>query len=267
MAYLQINYYSQILGMDRIMHVILPELSDHNPQWTNTDLQDIPVLYLLHGMSGDQAVWSRRTSIERLVRQTPVAIVMPSTDLAWYTNTQYGMAYFDALLQELPEKVATLLPQLSRRREKNFVAGLSMGGYGAFKIAFSSQQFSYAASLSGALMGNPNFPERSTWQNDAYWRGIFGDLSKFEGSENDLLALAQQQTQQQTNLPKLYAWIGEEDYLFENNQQSIAQIKALGYDVVFETSHGEHEWYYWDKQIERVLEWLPINYQQEKRLS
>ena len=103
MAYLQINYYSQILGMDRIMHVILPELSDHNPQWTNTDLQDIPVLYLLHGMSGDQAVWSRRTSIERLVRQTPVAIVMPSTDLAWYTNTQYGMAYFDALLQELPE--------------------------------------------------------------------------------------------------------------------------------------------------------------------
>ena len=82
MAQLEVNYYSQVLGMDRVMQVILPELSDHMPEWTPADLQDLPVLYLLHGMSGDQAVWSRRTSIERLVRQTPLAIVMPSTDLA-----------------------------------------------------------------------------------------------------------------------------------------------------------------------------------------
>lgn len=143
MARLAVNYYSQVLGMDRMMQVILPELSDHMPAWTAADLQDIPVLYLLHGMSGDQDVWSRRTSIERLVRQTPIAIVMPSTDLAWYTNTTYGMAYLDALLDELPKKVATLFPQISQKREKNFVAGLSMGGYGAFKMAFSNDQFSH----------------------------------------------------------------------------------------------------------------------------
>ncbi|MGX7052113.1 alpha/beta hydrolase [Leuconostoc palmae] len=267
MANLQVNYYSEILGMDRMMHVILPELSDHNPQWTLADLQDVPVLYLLHGMSGDQDVWTRRTSIERLVRQTSIAIIMPSTDMAWYTNTQYGMAYFDALVDELPQKVATLFPQLSTSREKNFVAGLSMGGYGAFKMAFSGQRFSYAASLSGALMGNPNFPERETWKSDAYWQGVFGDLKNFEGSDNDILTLAKKQVSKECLIPKLYAWIGEQDYLFNNNQEAITQIKALGYDILFETSSGEHEWYYWDKQIERILEWLPINYQQEKRLS
>ncbi|CAM3060617.1 alpha/beta hydrolase family protein [Leuconostoc gasicomitatum] len=267
MALLQVNYYSQTLGMDRVMNVILPELSDHNPSWTAADLQDIPVLYLLHGMSGDQAVWTRRTSIERLVRQTPIAIVMPSTDLAWYTNTQYGMNYFDALVDELPKKIATLFPQISKKRDKNFIAGLSMGGYGAFKMAFSNQQFSYAASLSGALIGDPNFPGRDAWQNDAYWQGIFGNLTKFPGSENDIIKLAQQQSFRKQPLPKLYAWIGEQDFLFENNQQTISQIKALGYDVTFETSPGEHDWYYWDKKIERILEWLPINYKKEKKLS
>lgn len=267
MAFLQINYYSNVLGMDRVMNVILPELSEHNPQWTNTVLQDIPVLYLLHGMSGDQAVWQRRTNIERLVRQTPVAIIMPSTDLAWYTNTQYGMHYFDALFEELPQKVAELLPQISTKREKNFVAGLSMGGYGAFKMAFSGQKFSYAASLSGALLGDPNFPERDTWQNSAYWQGIFGNLDKFMGSENDVLTLATKQADSQQQLPQLYAWIGEQDFLYDNNEQAIAHFKTLGYDVTFETDPGEHEWYYWDKKIERVLEWLPIDYQPEKRLS
>ncbi|WP_294974577.1 alpha/beta hydrolase family protein [uncultured Leuconostoc sp.] len=267
MAFLQVNYYSQTLGMDRVMTVILPELSDHNPNWTAADLQDIPVLYLLHGMSGDQAVWTRRTSIERLIRQTSIAIVMPATDLAWYTNTQYGMNYFDALMDELPKKVATLFPQISQKRDKNFIAGLSMGGYGAFKMAFSGEQFSYAASLSGALIGDPDFPGRKTWKNDAYWQGIFGNLTNFLGSENDIMSLAQKQSNGNKLLPKLYAWIGEQDFLFENNQRTIAQINALGYDVTFETSPGEHDWYYWDKKIERIFEWLPINYHQEKRLS
>lgn len=267
MARLAVNYYSQVLGMDRMMQVILPELSDHMPAWMAADLQDIPVLYLLHGMSGDQDVWSRRTSIERLVRQTPIAIVMPSTDLAWYTNTTYGMAYLDALLDELPKKVATLFPQISQKREKNFVAGLSMGGYGAFKMAFSNDQFSYAASLSGALMGDPNFPNRTTWQNDAYWEGIFGDMSQVLGSKNDVITLAKQQVASQKHLPKLYAWIGEQDYLYQNNLTTLPQIAALGYDLTFETSPGTHDWYYWDKQIERVLEWLPIAYQPEERLA
>lgn len=118
MAHLTVNYYSQVLGMDRTMNVILPELSDHNPTWTAETLQDIPVLYLLHGMSGDQSTWQRRTDIERLVRQTPVAIIMPSTDLAWYTNTQYGLNYFDAIAKELPEKVAIFFHNFQLKDQK-----------------------------------------------------------------------------------------------------------------------------------------------------
>lgn len=164
-------------------------------------------------------------------------------------------------------KSGNIVPQISQKREKNFVAGLSMGGYGAFKMALGSNQFSYAASLSGALLGDPNFPGRTTWQSPAYWSGIFGDMDQLQGSENDVIALAKTQAQTPPVRPKLYAWIGEQDYLYHNNLTTIPQIQALGYDVTFETSPGTHDWYYWDQHIERVLEWLPINYQPEERLS
>ncbi|WP_257614853.1 alpha/beta hydrolase-fold protein, partial [Oenococcus oeni] len=84
---------------------------------------------------------------------------MPDTGLGWYTNTDYGLNYFDALTAELFQKVAFMFPEISQKREKHFVAGLSMGGYGAFKLAMSTDYFSYAASLSGALMHDFNFPQ------------------------------------------------------------------------------------------------------------
>ena len=77
---------------------------------------------------------------------------MPSTDLAWYTNTNYGHRYYDAIVKELPEVLQRFFPNMSRKREKTFIAGLSMGGYGAYKIALKTNRFSYAASFSGAVL-------------------------------------------------------------------------------------------------------------------
>ena len=44
-------------------------------------------------------------------------------------------------------------------------------------------------------------------------------------------------------------------------------LKALGLDIDYRTDHGRHEWYYWEKQLEAYLEWLPIDYVKEERLS
>ncbi len=155
MAFLQINYHSHMLGKATMMNVILPELDTNN----NNKRRDIPVLYLLHGMGDDLFSWQRETNIERLLMKNNLAVVMPDTGLGWYTNTDYGLNYFDALTAELFQKVAFMFPEISQKREKHFVAGLSMGGYGAFKLAMSTDYFSYAASLSGALMHDFNFPQ------------------------------------------------------------------------------------------------------------
>ena len=101
MAVINIEYYSEVLGMIRKVNVIYPE-SSKVEDFSNTE---IPVLYLLHGMSGNENSWMIRSGIERLIRHTNLAIVMPSTDLGFYVNTTYGMNYFDAIALELPKVI------------------------------------------------------------------------------------------------------------------------------------------------------------------
>jgi S-formylglutathione hydrolase FrmB len=55
---------------------------------------------------------------------------MVNTDKGWYTNTTYGMNYYDAFAIELPQILKRFFPNMSDQREKNFIAGLSMV-YGA----------------------------------------------------------------------------------------------------------------------------------------
>ncbi|MGM9887291.1 MULTISPECIES: alpha/beta hydrolase family protein [unclassified Lactococcus] len=259
MALINLEYFSEVLGMNRNVKIIYPEASKVE-QFTG---EDIPVLYLLHGMSGNENSWLNRSGIERLVRKTNLAIVMPSTDLGFYINTTYGMNYFDATAIELPQVIHNFFPNLSTKREKNFIAGLSMGGYGAFRLALGTDQFSYAASLSGVLTfdgmeGHLNDSEASA----AYWGGLFGSFEQFKGSENEILTLAENYP---TEKPKLYAWCGKQDGLFLGNEYVASQLKKLNYDLTYESSDGIHEWYYWTKKIESVLEWLPIDYVQEER--
>ncbi|GFH41687.1 esterase [Lactococcus hodotermopsidis] len=264
MAILQIEYYSEILGMVRNVNVIYPE-TVKNPD-ENVPTTDIPVLYLLHGMSGNQDTWLNRSGIDRLVRNTNLAVVMPSTDLAWYTNTTYGARYFDAIASELPKVLQNFLPNLSSKREKNFIAGLSMGGYGAFKLALATNQFSYAASLSGAI----SFKHLAATDlgDEAYWQGIFGDLGKFDESDNSVQKLAADFTEKfGTDKPKLYAWCGYQDFLYEANHFAVKDLQDKGFDISYDTSDGKHEWYYWTKMLDRVLDFLPIKYNQEERLS
>lgn len=257
MALLKIQYYSESLEMNRKVNVIYPEAS----KVEGFTGKDIPVLYLLHGMSGNEDSWIERAGIERLIRHSNLAIVMPSTDLGFYVNTTYGMKYFDAIAEELPAVIHNYLPNLSTKREKNFIAGLSMGGYGAFRIGLASDKFSYAASLSGALTFEGM--EAAMEENPSYWTGIFGTLEDYEKSENNLVNLIKSPQ----NKPKLYAWCGRQDYLFAANEKIAELLKAENYDLTYEVNDGTHEWYYWSKYIENIFDWLPIDYVQEERLS
>lgn len=86
--------------MERQVNVIYPDQNQLRAE-EKEDL-DIPVLYLLHGMGGNENSWQKRTDIERLLRHTVLMVVMPSTDLGWYTDTAYGLSYYKALAEELP---------------------------------------------------------------------------------------------------------------------------------------------------------------------
>jgi putative tributyrin esterase len=232
------------------MNVILPQ---------NTSTSKLPVLYLLHGMSDDHSGWVRNTSIERYVNEMNLAVVMPTTHLGWYTDMAYGNKYWTFISDELPNVLHSFFNNLSQRREDNFVAGLSMGGYGALKLGLGKpESFSAVASLSGALdissicLFNENTEEKE------FWRNIFGDAQQVKGSDNDLLALATNLKLSEKPLPKVFIWCGTEDFLYDQSLTMKAHLESLNFDLSYEESPGDHTWKYWDAQIQRVLSWLPI---------
>lgn len=69
-------------------------------------------------MNGNHSVWQRRTSIERYAAEYQLAVIMPSTDLGWYTDTTYEMKYWTFIAEELPQICHELFPQLTQKREK-----------------------------------------------------------------------------------------------------------------------------------------------------
>lgn len=260
MALLHVNFYSDILEMETEMEVILPQVTAANPRFAATrEDGTYPVLYLLHGMGGNQTSWIRKTSIERYVNNMGLAVVMPSTELGWYTDTAYGMKYWIFLSEELPGICCELFPSISRRREDTFAAGLSMGGYGAIKLGLGApERFGAVASLSGALDMMSMGSSQEFLDKKEYWEGVFGPFSGAKGSQNDLLALADQLMDSGKPLPKMYIWCGTEDYIYSQSVTARDHFIKAGYDVTYEESPGTHEWIYWDEKIQRVLRWLPL---------
>src|SRR5919108_3091874 len=145
----EVKFFSEVLGFFTSMHVLLPQrtLADAKAKRT----PKYRTLYLLHGYSDDHTAWQRWTSIERYVDGLELAVVMPAVHLSYYTDIAYGGKYWQFISEEVPAVVRDIFP-LSSERKNNFVAGLSMGGYGAFKLALTHpERYAAAASLSGAL--------------------------------------------------------------------------------------------------------------------
>jgi S-formylglutathione hydrolase FrmB len=259
MALLQTHFFSTTLGLSCSMDVILPEADQGIgiTAATPTDMKPLPVLYLLHGMSDDHTIWQRRTSIERYAAARRLAIVMPAVHRSFYTDQKYGYPYWTFISEELPLVVRQFF-HISDRREDTFVAGLSMGGYGALKLGLRRPDlFAAAASLSGAL-DLTRLVESADAKLTAEAQMIFGSIDEFTGSDNDLLALARK-TAAGTVKPKIFLACGSSDFLWQDNLNFRPYLEQLGYDVTWRQKQGAgHEWAYWDEMIQHVLDWLPV---------
>ncbi len=258
MALIHCDFFSHVLNLCTSMVVILPDMKvDSSGKAVEKRSRKIPTLYLLHGLSDDHTIWQRRTSIERYVAEMNLAVVMPAVNRSFYTDMATGCCYWTYVTEEVPA-VARALFGLSDRREDNFAAGLSMGGYGAVKIGLTyPDRYAAVASLSGALDLGSTLKDRDpTWRKEM--RNIFGDPKKFEGGPNDLMALTKQVADSKWKKMPIYQWCGTEDFLYESNLRFRDQALALGLNLTYEEAPGDHEWVYWDKMIQRVLEWLPL---------
>ncbi len=246
------NFHSEVLNFHTTVYVTYPEpeLSCALEGSSNEERQ---VLYLLHGMHGGAHSWTSNSNVERYLNESKknMVIVMPEMGNDFYTDQHIGWKYLTYVGEDLPRIMETFM-RISPKRENTYVAGLSMGGYGAMKLALTyPEKFSYAASFSGALdiEKSMSAPERAHMANF-----IFGGADKIKGSDNDLFHLLHQVNQQQKPKPKLYVSCGTADGLFEQNTRFYSEACALGYDAGFHEERAEgHSWRFWDREVEKLL--------------
>jgi len=253
MALLRCDIFSEVLEVGTSMTVLLPQAGEHQIG-VSTDSagrdDGFPVLYLLHGLSDDATAWQRFTSIERYAAELGLAVVMPQVQRSFYADEAHGARYWTFLSEELPSVVESFF-RVSHRREDTFVAGLSMGGYGALKWGLRDpRRFAAAASLSGALdlVALQPAEERA----ELFERVFDGRVAPGD----DLFALLEGTDVE--GLPSLYVGCGTEDELYDGNVRFVDAAVALGADVDVDFRPGEHEWGLWDAMIRDVLAWLPL---------
>ncbi|MDN5688743.1 MAG: esterase family protein [Brachybacterium sp.] len=282
MIRMRTDFFSESLGMGTSMVVLMPQAAsgigmegaDEAPRGggsgatvgnaaggavtggasdgSSASAPGVPVLYLLHGLSDDCTIWERRTSIERYAAEKGIAVVMPEVRRSFYSDEAVGEKYWTFVAEELPQLVARTF-RISTAREDTFVAGLSMGGFGAFKLALSHpERFAAAASLSGALDPASLGLEHSTGHlAERVWGGR--DLA---GTADDVLGRLA--TTDPLSLPALFLDCGTEDALLEQNRRVIETAETASVDLTSRLRPGDHTWEFWDQGIQDVLDWLPL---------
>lgn len=250
MAFLETHVFSQALEVAVTVNVLLPEPSQ-GIGLEGAKAQEPPrVMYLLHGYSDDQSIWMRRTSVERYCAKYNLAVVMPAVNHSYYANELQGERYWDYVSQELPQMMHSMF-RLSQAPGTELVAGLSMGGYGAMKLALTyPERFAAAASFSGAVDAEALLHKREPRPT---MRRAFGTAKAFHGSENDLFHLMEENAQA-PHKPRLYVACGTEDFLFGHHKKFVPALEKNGWDVTHEETPGfGHEWAYWDAQLAAFL--------------
>jgi len=239
MAFSQVQWFSKVLGKQVGMNVILPDAGK----------PPFPVFYLLHGLSDDYTIWHRRTRIEWYVRELPLMVVMPDGFRGFYTNNEEGPQYATYMAEELPafvERHFGAIPERSGR----CVGGLSMGGYGALRLALGyPDRYLSATSHSGAL----GFGHEATAESDfraTEFRRITGAAPA--GSLHDLFALAVR-AQRAGTLPALRIDCGVDDHLVRHNRAFTAHLTELGIPHEYAEFPGSHSWDYWDLHVQEAL--------------
>ncbi|GMA31685.1 alpha/beta hydrolase [Litorihabitans aurantiacus] len=253
MAYAHVSLASDVLRMSTSVALVLPQRATTQIGTTGREpAGDPPVLYLLHGLSDDETAWTRRTSIERYAEEAGIAVVMPRVERSFYQDMAHGERYWTYVSQELPELVQRMF-RVSDRREDTFVAGQSMGGYGAMRMALAHpERFAAAASLSGALhMAHPQVRA----ERGDFYATAFGEAD-ITGTDADLLALLRRRDL--AELPALMLACGEQDDLLPMQHAFLAVAADVGVPVSVSLTPGEHEWGYWDARIRDVVDWLPV---------
>ena len=266
MATFTVNFVSQSLGRTVPVNVILPTDKMYFPGMPKREEgKPFKTLYLLHGVLGNYTDWLHGTRVQRWAEENDLAVVMPSGDNAFYVDQPWNCNYYSRFIgEELVNFTRKSFP-LSHKREDTYIGGLSMGGYGALHNGLKYHRtFGCIAALSSALVVNDALLERTDdafifIESRSYAQSCFGqDLEAALKTDVNPKVLVDRLIAEKVDFPKIYMACGADDSLLGANEDFVEYLKERKVDVKFEVAPGAHEWDFWDSQIKKVMDWLPL---------
>ncbi len=251
MAICNLRFRSKILGKMTEINVLLPELAAAGmPR-----VSEMSVVTLLHGLSDDATAWLTRTNAPLYAEENKVCIVLPDGGRTFYVDMAEGVRYGAYLSRELPTVLSRAFG-ISTDREKNIIAGLSMGGFGALYHGLNSDRYTAIGSFSTPIdiATNPIYRGNGTgisiYKNE--FECIFGDIAKCVGSDVDLFATAQKN---RDTAPPIYLTCGTDDAFIDVNRAYSKELTKQGIEHTYRETSGGHTWDVWDNALSDFLKW------------
>ena len=264
MAHIECNFYSSALKKNTRCIAFIPLTSpddyfnDVSKNYFENDTV-FQTLYLLHGSYGYGDDYPLFSNIERYAQEKCLAVIMPSVENSAYIDLPGSSAFATYCGKELPEFLRTIFP-LSKARKDTFVAGLSMGGYGALYLSFKNpHQYSCCAVMSGLAdfsAINRMDMNYSKKMPENYKRLLFERGLK--ENQFNLYRMLEQYKDTIADLPHFYFTGGQDDPICKAIPDFAQKLSEKGCSVKNCTPQGKHDWNYWETHIQDVLNWLPI---------
>jgi len=207
--------------------------------------KDLPVVYLLHGYSGNHLDWiNKAKGFEKAADQFNMIIVCPDGGFgSWYWNSpvdpksQYETFVSDELVKEIDSKYKTI-----KDRSGRAITGLSMGGHGALYLAIKHQDvFGAAGSMSGGVDIRP-FP--NNW-DIAKLLGTYADQPE-RWEKNTVVNMLNLLT---PNSLAIIIDCGTDDFFYKVNENLHQQLLYRNIPHDYISRPGAHTWPYWTNAV------------------
>lgn len=243
------SFLSVELGRQNSFSVILPHDTHDDPAG------GFPVLYLLHGEGEDHSSWLYRSNIERYAIERGLCVIMPDAGMSYYADLPYGGKYLSYITHELPEMMNTML-RIPTSRERTFIGGASMGGYGALKAVLTKPS-RYAGCIALSPLADVTrliVKECNEGKRD-FWKSICGEDMRLDTNIDLFHILEESDDLLNVNgFPRVYFACGKQDEVFDDNLRLRESLNNHRIDFTFEQAGAGHEWGFWDVALQRGLD-------------
>lgn len=251
MPVITVNLFSMQLKHNMDCTVILPEHV--------TDQEKLTCVWLYHGGMGDHTSWLLHTPLVEYVEDRHFAAILPDVDESCFVDMNIGDKFGTYVGKELPSTIWNMFSCLSSKRENNYIAGYSNGGYGCLHTALMyPHRFSEVGAFSAGDKADAEF------KNDDSIKSrlricLYGD-GDLHNTDYGLTHLANRLIEENVDKPRIFHACGGQDPWLSMNHIVRDYFRAHSefnytYDEIPELGH---EWKFWNLELLKFLDFTGL---------